>query len=621
MKVAPPPVKTIAPGRTDRIAPGAQPAREPAGEQAALPAIRTEPAVPQHASWSRAAPPAADRELERHAVELGVPLDGDVATAIQHAELLLGQHHEQRVSQADMARAVRFSEQAGSLVPARQRDLFGFTRVVDAKVNLDAAVLDALARACGNDAALWRAIDEGPGHGEIVWKRPSSRTELVASLVRQIVLGAGASRQITLAPDLTSWLHESLAHAGADVRRAMGGAGAFAANLASAVGTESVFFSREPLPDAIVDRFAPAVQAMDAQGRKHPVAAHRDGAAARTNTAAEYAAGQALSLLGKTSVRVNGEERAVVPQGTGRVIFGTEAKDVKPGFDGVSDEALARMARETDLFFFVGAHYLTQGSAEAARADAAQLARALEVMKAANPKLLRHAQYVVPKVPENEAVVLGALRGRVDSLALNTVEAAPLLDALVDGGLSNDDVDPLLPREAAEDPARMTESALALQRALGLRRVHLHGLEGDLVLSLPGSPGADDPDRQRLALVKARQLAANKAANDSGEIKSRDDVWPVVPSVRGTGLAALHRFADALQERHGLSDAARDKIVERWWYQDPTTKSVLHFVPSRGIHDRTGGTVSLGDTIDSAGLIYALRPERAPRLLHGSSFR
>ena len=68
-----------------------------------------------------------------------------------------------------------------------------------------------------------------------------------------------------------------------------------------------------------------------------------------------------------------------------------------------------------------------------------------------------------------------------------------------------------------------------------------------------------------------------------------------------------------------MSDAERALVVERWWWQAPDG-TVLHFAPSRGIHDRTGGTVSLGDTIDSASLLYALEPKRAPKLKHPSSF-
>ncbi len=578
-------------------------------------------------AWQKTPPPslsaeakrASARELVAHTLQLGVSIEGDVAKKVQDAELAAGKGADPRVSAADMERAVRFSEQAAALVPARQSDLFGFTRVVDAKLSLDPKTLDLLAHACGDDAALLKAIDEGPGHGDVAFDRPRTPVELVASLVRQLALGAGASKQLALEPKLAAWLDGTLAGGGVAVRRAMGGAGAFAANLACAAGVDATFFSADPLPPGIADRFAPGVRAAARDGSVHDAHTWVGEQPARQNASAEYDAGVAYPLLGRERLRINGRDVAVVTGGSGRIILGTRAKDVRPGFAGVSDDALTRLARRTDLFFFVGAHYLTQGSAADARAEARALAGGLDVMKRANPALLRHAQYVVPKLHENEALVWGELKGHVDSLALNAVEVAPFVDSLFDGGLSRTDLDPHLPRAAAEDPAHMLEGALALVDALSLPRLQVHGLEGDLVVSGPGTPGAVNPERQKLALVKARQLATNKAAADSGEIKSKDDIWPVLPSVRGSGLAALHRFADAVAHANGLSAAERDRIVERWWWQAPDG-TVVHFVPSRGIHDRSGGTVSLGDTIDASSLIFSIDPTRAPKIMHASSF-
>ena len=569
---------------------------------------------------------AAARELAKHAAELGVALTGDVAAAIQGAELAHGQATDTRVSTADLQRALVRSQQAEHLTAAPQVDLFGFTRVVDAKVPLTTASLDALVHACGDAEALLALIARGPPGGGTAWSRPDNALELVASLVRQVALGDGASKQLGVSPALSRWLDDTLHAAGFAPTKAMGGAGAFAANLAAAVGTDARFFSAEPIPDAIAERFAPGVAVVDQQGERHAPASFADDTPARVNLSLEYGAGQALELFGAPTVRIDGVERSLAPRGSGRVIVGALAKDVRPGLQGVSDATLRKLAVDTDVFFFVGAHYLTQASStEAAATEAEALATALATMKRANPALTIHAQYVVPKVFENEPAVWGALNGALDSLALNVVEVAPFVDALVDGGLcagvrGAGKVPGEVPREAAEDPAHMLDGALAIADGLALPRVHLHGLEGDLVVSAKGTPGAKDPSRQTLALVKARQLAANKAANDTGEIKSADDMWPLVPSVRGTGLAALHRFADAVQERFGLSERERDLVVERWWWQNPADGTVIHFVPSRGIHDRTGGTVSLGDTIDASALVFALEG-RAPKLKHGSSFR
>ena len=90
--------------------------------------------------------------------------------------------------------------------------------------------------------------------------------------------------------------------------------------------------------------------------------------------------------------RGHGKDVSLLPGGSNRVIVGALAKDVRPGLQDVDDATLVKLARDSDVFFFVGAHYLTQAdSVQAAAAEAAQLARALLVMKKANPSLVIHA--------------------------------------------------------------------------------------------------------------------------------------------------------------------------------------------------------------------------------------
>jgi ADP-dependent phosphofructokinase/glucokinase len=136
---------------------------------------------------------------------------------------------------------------------------------------------------------------------------------------------------------------------------------------------------------------------------------------------------------------------------------------------------------------------------------------------------------------------------------------------------------------------------------MGLKRAHVHGKWGDMVLTQTPK----DKERTVLALLKARQLAAMKATNVSGQVKVKAEMWPVLPLVEGDCLAAVQKFADGVQERFHLTDAERSQVARDWFYDDGKG-TTLFFVPSRGIHDRRGGTVSLGDTIDCTALIYSL---------------
>lgn len=52
-------------------------------------------------------------------------------------------------------------------------------------------------------------------------------------------------------------------------------------------------------------------------------------------------------------------------------------------------------------------------------------------------------------------------------------------------------------------------------------------------------------------------------------------------------------------------------VAHNWFYRDEDNRTRF-FVPSRGIHDFTGGTVSLGDTIDSTALIMGQVPTTPP---------
>jgi ADP-dependent phosphofructokinase/glucokinase len=574
--------------------------------------------VPRLARETSRATRTAAREREVHARALGV---SPTLEAIAAAELKAAQDVDPRVTVAAFERACDRARRAATLKPQAQTVLSGFTRLIDARLALTPAVVQALCAAVAHkDGApdqLLDAIDRGPGDGAIVWPRPKNTVELVASLVRQLVLGGGASMQLQITSEHAAFLEEVLRAGNVPLTFAMGGAGAFASNVLSALPpVRPRFFSRDPLPGKIADRFAERVEIVDGDGAITTPQKHRIDGDARVNFSCEYSAGAPLHILGRKTLKVNGRMTTPVISGSGRVILGTKAKDVVPGFDGVHDGALQKMAKQTDTAFFVGTHYLTQGSPDEARQAASSLARALAVMKTANPKLLRHHQYVLPKQADNEVAVMSAMKGAWDSLSMNAVEAPPLLGRLRAAGLTalGANIEPHQDRDRSEEPGAMLTAALGIKDALALQRIHFHGLLGDLVvIDDKTASGSVDVERTRLALLRARQLASMKAANDSGEIKGPADLFDVLPVVQGRCLAAVERFADAVAARFGLDASERERVVADWHFQDPRTGQHLFFVPSRGIHDRTGGTVSLGDTIDISALVFS-RAEEKPKL-------
>ncbi len=494
-------------------------------------------------------PRAAQREAEAHFASRGLASDEPLGS-LARTELRIARELDARVQTSDMLRAIERADAAQRLKPVPTEALFGFTRLTDAKFPLTSGLLDRLSRA----EAAESVVVEG----------------LSAALN-----GKGASEQLNLDARAADWLTRTLRHQMVFTSQAMGGAGAFCANLAAMQpNVRAAFWALGGLPPTVAAGMNPAVTVLDEQGRQRsPRQAVDPGQHDRVNYIAEYS-----SQTGGPS---------------GRLILSTPG-DQEIGFGTASDQVLRQTIAGKKLFFFAGTHYLTRGDL----AQAGELTRDLGVMKQANPECLFHLQYVKPKDPANEKAVLEKVAPFVDSMSLNSVEVPALLERLTSdyrGPASGSD------RDILEQPTHLLAGALQLKQAMGLQRVHLHGREGDLVVARTPK----DKERTVLALMRARQLASMKATNDSGQIARTGEMWPVLPLVEGKCLAAVQRFADAIQSRYGLTQSERAQVVRDWYFEDGEGNTIF-FVPSRGIHDRTGGTVSLGDTIDCTALLYSL---------------
>ena len=564
---------------------------------------------------------AAKGELQAHMQELGLPTNTpNPIAAVLEAELNKGIALDSRVSAADMKRASARALEAMGMVADPQHDLFGFNRLIDAKFFFDeksvrALVAGVLSRP-GRITQLLGAIANGPGNGATAWARPTTPSELVASLIRHAVLGKGASLQLNLSHELAQWMEDTLARGGIEVSEAMGGAGGFCASIGGLLpGVRSLFYSSEPVPDRILERFAEGVEILEPDGEV--VWADQcspSGTKARVNYGVEIREDKPFEVAGRSALIMDGKPRSLQSKGSGRVILGTPSSD-EPGFE-LPDGALERVAGDLDLMFLSGCHYFTKQDAAGCRRSSERLARQLNKAKDRNPDLLRHLQYVVPKVAAHEAEMMACLKGSFDSFSLNAVELAGLLNRLGAAGMTEWRGEEHPPRETAERPEFVIDAAIALGEAMDLPRVQVHGRAGDVLVQ----QDLVDPDRQRLAFLRARQIATMKAANKGGEVRSPEHLWDLVPSVSSGGLAGLQAFADTMAQRFGLDPEARQKIVEDWYYTDSQGLTYM-FVPNRDHHDLTGGTISLGDTFDSVALMMGLRTKRPRMPLHPSQLR
>ncbi|MCE7873900.1 hypothetical protein DYH09_26495 [bacterium CPR1] len=494
-------------------------------------------------------PRAAQREAEAHFASRGLALDEPLGK-LARTELLIARELDARVQTSDMVRAIDRAESAQRLKPAPTEALFGFTRLTDAKFPLTPRLLEQMRLSDGAEPVVVEGLSAA-------------------------LNGQGASEQLNLDARAADWLTRTLRHQMVFTSQAMGGAGAFCANLAAMQpNVRAAFWALGGLPPTVAVGMHPEVAVVDEQGRQRtPRQAVDPAQHDRVNYIAEYS-----SKAGGPS---------------GRVILSTPGNQ-EIGFGTASDEVLRQTIQGKQLFFFAGTHYLTRGDLTLA----AELARDLSVMKQANADCLFHLQYVKPKDPANEKAVMDQVAPFVDSMSLNSVEVPALLEHLEpasSGPASGSD------REILEKPVNLLAGALQLKQAMGLERVHVHGREGDLVVARTPK----DKERTVLALMRARQLASMKANNESGQIAKNGEMWPVLPLVEGKCLAAVQKFADAVQARYGLTESERARVARDWYFEDGQGNTIF-FVPSRGIHDRTGGTVSLGDTIDCTALLYSL---------------
>lgn len=489
-------------------------------------------------------PRPAQREVEAHMQDRGLRKSEPLAGLVR-SELAEARKADFRVRTPDMLKAINLSEKAQRLQPVVQDALFGFTRLTDAKFALTPTVLDKL-EAMGAPEPLVSNLDKVLG-------------------------GDGASDQLNLDMQTANWLTGALNTLKIPTRYAMGGAGTFCANLAACQpNVRAAFWALSGVPPTVAAGMHPAVTVYDQQGGRRTPADSVDASLYdRINYIAEY--------RGAAS---------------GRLILSTPS-DQEIGFGNASRETLEKAIEGKKLFFFAGAHYTTKG--DPAAADA--LAQGLAVMKSANPDCMFHLQYVKPKDAANEKAVMAKVAPSVDSMSLNTVELPALLERIQDG---YDGISSQSKREVMEEPRHVMDNIYRLRDSMGLQRAHVHGMWGDMVLTRTPR----DKERTILALLKARQLAAMKAANESGQILKKGEMWPVLPLVEGRCLAAVQKFADSVKERFQLSDIERAQVARDWFYDDGKGNT-LFFVPSRGIHDRTGGTVSLGDTIDATALLYS----------------
>jgi hypothetical protein len=558
----------------------------------------------------------AQREIVAHARSLGLvnsmetrgagtannkvssKLTTGLSKAIVSAEVAKAAQIDPRSTPAFTKRWYRRFSRAQDLKPAKQRVLFGFSRLIDAKVKVTPGFASALSTHAELDPTTLASARRAGPRPDGTWGVIDSPEKLVAAMEHDKLHGGGASLQLQISPAVSAWLERVIAQTGTVVSRAVGGAAAYGANLATHFnGTQVSFHSAQTVSPEQARGFVPRVRIVTRESGPRGVSSRNPRASDPTSPT-------------KTNYIL---ESVGTGRNVGRIILSTEAT-YPPTFDpSMGKKELGALARANDVFIMVGPHYLTGYEPRQLERTGLRLRWQLREMRRANPDLLVHYQYVRAKDPTKEWRTFRLLDGMIDSLSLNATELGALVENLaghpirMNGGTVRlPKLPPATSRDDLEQPARIHQLATALIQGLGIERLHIHAYDVDMILVRGGS--AARMHREGQAALKGRQLGINKVVNPSGQVRYRREGWPLIPTLEGQSLGTLHRFADALQTGGKIDQRGRALLVEQGLFMDRSSGISVSVTPTRQFHLDPGGRVSLGDTFDITTLLHAHRP-------------
>lgn len=284
-------------------------------------------------------------------------------------------------------------------------------------------------------------------------------------------------------------------------------------------------------------------------------------------------------------------DREFVTPRANRAIVTTGVQGPERKFHGDIDPALEELGRAVDVGFMAGYHQCGNNPNDpaAVRAYFRSCVEELKRLKAGNPRLKLHVEYVPAKVREMELECYRTFGEQIDSFGINETELRTVLGRFGYPELSAE-------LEARERAYLLYKGALVLLRLLGVERVHVHNL-GYYVVVLR-KPYSKPVERVRDACLFASAVNACKA--QKGGYVAIDDV-PAAGELPFSeiGFEQLRSFA-----KEGLAGRPAS-VVERFLAEGIVEEedhyvvvTPAHIVPNPVV------TVGMGDTISSSAYFY-----------------
>ncbi len=268
-----------------------------------------------------------------------------------------------------------------------------------------------------------------------------------------------------------------------------------------------------------------------------------------------------------------------------RVILATECPPLA-GFDDELAHHLPELGEKLSAAFMAGYHSLEPIDAQGVSFEhyLDKEALYLQMLKAHNPNILVHVEFIPAKYEKIEKWIYEHLENHIDSLGINEIELVELTDKL---GFSK------LARELAkkEDSIATYKAAHAVMETLHLKRIHVHNLGYSLIIISDDSKL--DARKQRTASLFS-SLVATARAEKGMEITRSEVANALNVHLSPDGLNQLHLLAVFLKKNE-FTNTGIAKLKNHTVILTPTQHS--HQVKT---------TVGLGDTISSTALLAGI---------------
>lgn len=279
-----------------------------------------------------------------------------------------------------------------------------------------------------------------------------------------------------------------------------------------------------------------------------------------------------------------GDEEIVSPRAN-RVILGTRNAKAAMGFAETMQPHLSDLSSNLDVAFMAGYHHgKIEGRTTSLQEYIDLSASDLQAMKANNPDLKLHLEYVPMQNQEEEVVLLKSLAPIFTSFGINENEIRRLL-----GGLGYTNL--VAEINQNERAFNLYHGALVLAQELQVPRVHVHNL-GYYVVVLH-KPYPVDPALVRQSCLFASAVNGVKALQGGAVLRADVDQM-IEHSLSEIGLGQLRSFVAEAKE-NGLPVA--DEMVETGIMEADDHYCLIipaHIIPN------PVSTVGMGDTVSSS---------------------